>query len=137
MSASTQQKALTNPAAVLRNKRSVDRVHTILAIFIGLAAGILGLTGLRGFAAFAAALVVVAGAWPPAHVPRWSAPHLVPIPMCAGLCGAVSVLLVKMGGDVTTYFPTSFFGFLFGGMFDHLMSFLLFWTLSYALVHIY
>ncbi len=49
----------------------------------------------------------------------------------------VVILLVKMGGSVSKFLPKSTFGFVVGGAGDHLLSFLLFWTLAYALVHIY
>lgn len=62
---SAAQKALVNPSAVLRNRKILDRVHTIMAILVGLAAGITGLTGLKGFAAFALSHLVVGGARPP------------------------------------------------------------------------
>ena len=47
------------------------------------------------------------------------------------------ILVVKMGGSVSKYQAGSTFGFLVGSAGSHLLSFLLFWTLSYALVHIY
>ncbi len=49
----------------------------------------------------------------------------------------VVILVVKMGGSVGSYLPSSTFSFVIGGAGSHLLSFLLFWTLSYALVHIY
>lgn len=42
-----------------------------------------------------------------------------------------------MGGALSVFQPASLPSFLLGGLFDNLMSFLLFWTLAYALVHIY
>ena len=50
---------------------------------------------------------------------------------------AVVILTVKMGGRVAAYLPVSTFSFVIGGAGSHVLSFLLFWTLSYALVHIY
>jgi hypothetical protein len=74
----------------------------------GIVAGILGLTGLQG-------LVV------------------------ALFTAALSTLAlsVKMGFDVLTYTNNSPLSFMLSGAQANSMSFLLFWTLSYALVHIY
>jgi hypothetical protein len=44
----------------------------------------------------------------------------------------VVILVTKMGGRVSNYLPKSTFGFVIGGAGDHLLSFLLFWTLGYA-----
>jgi len=48
-------------------------------------------------------------------------------------------LLLKMNltGDVSTYFPTKWYAFLLADAANHLLSFLLFWTMGYTLIHIY
>lgn len=94
---------------MMRNHKNVEFVHTIMAIFTGAAAGILGVTGLYGFLMF----------------------------LCIHAAVSVVILVTKMGGRVSNYLPKSTFGFVIGGAGDHLLSFLLFWTLGYALVHIY
>lgn len=55
------------------------------------------------------------------------------------LYSIVSVaLLTRMDFDVRKFLPaTDVKGFLLDGILGHAMSFLLFWTLSFALVHIY
>jgi hypothetical protein len=49
--------------AMMRNHKNVEFVHTIMAIFTGAAAGILGFTGLYGFLLFLSVHAAVSGAW--------------------------------------------------------------------------
>ena len=53
---------LGSPLAAMKNHKNIEFVHTIMAIFTGAIAGILGFTGLRGFLLFVLSHVVVAGA---------------------------------------------------------------------------
>jgi hypothetical protein len=46
-------------------------------------------------------------------------------------------IIAKMGGDVSSYQPTKWYGFLFADATNHALSFTLFWTLLYTLVYIY
>lgn len=90
------------------NMRKISVVSTIMYIVGGIVSGILGLTGVQG-------LIV------------------------ALFTAALSTLAlsVKMGFDVLTYTNTSPLSFMLSGAQANSMSFLLFWTLTYALVHIY
>jgi hypothetical protein len=42
-----------------------------------------------------------------------------------------------MGGRVRSYSLSSPLSFIVGGVFEHLLPFLLFWSMSYALIYIY
>ncbi|KUF85559.1 hypothetical protein AM587_10004450 [Phytophthora nicotianae] len=50
---------------------------------------------------------------------------------------AASIWVFKLGMDVKVYFNTNAFSFIFAGVLSQALSFILFWTLSYGLVHIY
>lgn len=92
-----------------KNEAAVEYVHTSMCVIAGCIAGIVGLTGLSGFAFLALAYVVSASA-------LWA---------------------FKLGADVKVYFNTSAPAFIFSGVMSQALSFILFWTLSYGLVHIY
>lgn len=92
-----------------KNEAAVEYVHTSMCVLAGCIAGIVGMTGLSGFAFLAAAYVV----------------------------SAVSVWVFKLGMDVKVYFNTSALSFIFSGVLSQALSFILFWTLAYGLVHIY
>ena len=92
-----------------KNEQVVEFCHTAMCVVSGCIAGIMGLTGLSGFALMLVLYLVT----------------------------AVAVLSVKLKNDVGTYFNSGVFSFIFGGVSSHLLSFILFWTLSYGLIHIY
>ncbi|KAI9917154.1 hypothetical protein PsorP6_012510 [Peronosclerospora sorghi] len=91
------------------NEKTVDYVHTFMCVIAGCIAGITGMTGLQGFVFLAAVYVFT----------------------------AVAIWVFKLGRNVHIYFNTSTFSFLFSGVMSQALSFILFWTLSYGLVHIY
>ena len=92
------------------NMRQLMSMRTITFIAGGIICGILGLTGLLG-AVFYIVLNMIA---------------------------AVSVMLVT-GFNPNSYFMVSNVGLLMIDLvnFNHILSFILFWVLSYALVYIY
>eukprot|EP00850_Spirogloea_muscicola_P015410 SM000117S25530 [mRNA] locus=s117:432074:433584:+ [translate_table: standard] len=92
---------------VQNNVRILYYSRTFLSIFGGVAAGILGLTGLAGF--FFYILVM--------------------------LLSSVAVLL-KARLDVGAYFP-SWQQLVLDGIGQGMMSYVLFWTLAYDIVHIF
>lgn len=98
-----------NQAVLMKNQHDVEHVRIFWTIITGLVAGILKVEGLVGFVLFLAAQIVVSGA----------------------------ICLVAMGGDANKYTGSSFLAFTFSTLGNHVLSFLLFWTLAHALVHIY
>ena len=91
------------------NEKAVEYVHTSMCVIAGCIAGITGMTGLQGFLFLATAYVFT----------------------------AIALWLFKLNMDVHVYFTTSTFAFIFAGVMSQSLSFILFWTLSYGLVHIY
>lgn len=91
------------------NEQTVDFIYTSMCVIAGCMAGVIGLTGLTGFAFLAVAYVLT----------------------------AVAVWVFKLQTNVKVYFNTSTLSFIFSGVFSQALSFILFWTLSYGLVHIY
>ena len=90
------------------NMRQVERYRTIMFIIGGVVTGTLGLTSLHGLLA----LVIL------------------------GLLSSI-LLNMKMGFNVLKYTNLSNVQFFLTGIQSNLMSFILFWTLFYALVYIY
>ena len=104
-------KVTPSPLAVAANAAKADYVRTWSVAAAGCAAGILGLTGTSGFALYAAQHVV-----------------------------AVLVLLRAMRWRPADYFPgTTTLGFAATGLVDlpALLTFIFFWLIAYALVHVY
>jgi ER membrane protein complex subunit 6 len=98
-----------NPLAASRNLQAAAYVRTLLAVVVGCAAGILGLTGTAGFVAYGVQHVL----------------------------GSL-LLLALARWRPADYFPgASVAGTLLGGIGDNVLAFVLFWTLLFALVHIY
>lgn len=98
-----------SPSALAANTMASSEVLLIIELVGACAVGILGITGVAGFAAY----------------------------FVLHLLGAAA-LLAKMGWAPQSYFPgSSPLKFLFSGMLGNLLPFLLFWTLSYAVIHMY
>ena len=93
------------------NMQVLIYVRTLMTMAAGFCAGTLGLTGMSGFVFFAAAYAVT----------------------------SLALLAAKTGfSGVEKYVPGSSAGNqIFSGLMGNALSFVLFWTLSYALVHIY
>lgn len=92
-----------------KNYKVFNFSHTFMCIISGCIAGISGLTGVSGFILFLLAFVGTS-------------------------CG----LLLKMKMQLKDYTNSSkLHEFVFLGISTHGLSYVLFWTLSYALVHIY
>lgn len=90
------------------NEKVFNFCHTFMCIVAGSVAGIVGLTGLSGFFLFALAFLITAVA-----------------------------ILFRMRFQLAEYTNQKLHSFLLQGIASHGLSFVLFWTLSYALVHIY
>ncbi len=91
-----------------KNEGIVEFTHTAMCVVSGSLAGVMGLTGLQGFGAMLVLYLITSLA-----------------------------LVLKMGFHVEPYFNMKWVLFLFHGIGGHITSFILFWTLSYGLVHIY
>ncbi|KAJ1438295.1 hypothetical protein B484DRAFT_444736 [Ochromonadaceae sp. CCMP2298] len=90
------------------NNLQLDKFQTVLYIAAGIISGVLGLTGVHGLIMFVAAWVAASGA-----------------------------ILLKMGFNLPKYTNNNLIGLSTGGITNFVMSYVLFWTLAYALVHIY
>ena len=101
---------LVNPETASLNAQSIMFVRNVMGIASGVACGVLGLTSLYGLAFYLGAHVATA-----------------------------LLLLEKMNFRVSEFVPgeTSPLSFVFSGMGEQAMSFIMFWTLSFAVVHIY
>eukprot|EP01138_Halocafeteria_seosinensis_P002832 gb/GECG01002893.1/.p1 GENE.gb/GECG01002893.1/~~gb/GECG01002893.1/.p1 ORF type:complete len:118 (+),score=6.67 gb/GECG01002893.1/:1-354(+) len=91
-----------------KNTHKAKYLRMALTILFACAAGILGVTGVAGFGLYAIAQLTVS---------------------------AVVALLCK--GDTFSYFGEKPLNFVISGFTEELISYILFWTLLYALVHIY
>jgi len=106
----SEEPELFDKQSVTRNMKAIAYIRTVSTIAGGFAAGIFGLTGLKGFLFFAVHFLLT----------------------------SLAVVTMKMGGRVPIYIPkTSFQSFLSDGMVGEALAFVLYWTLMYALVHIY
>ena len=91
-----------------KNSKRMDKIRSFFAIVGGVVAGTLYLTGVYGL------LVYV------------------------GMALLINIsLYVKMGFDSKLYVSKSFISFLVADLQKNSMSFVLFWTLTYALIYIY
>ena len=96
--------------AMMHNHKSVDRVRTFLTLVMGFVAGILGCTGAQGMLLYAVSSVAT----------------------------SVTILAVNMKFDSKKYINMPPLRFMLTGVDSNgALSYILFWTLAYALVHIY
>jgi hypothetical protein len=93
---------------LMKNNQQIDKFQTVLYISGGIISGVLGLTGLKGLFLYIALAVVISIA-----------------------------LLVRSKFALGKYTEASLLGLASNGLSNYAMSFVLFWTLAYALVHIY
>jgi hypothetical protein len=93
---------------LMKNNQQIDKFQTVLYISGGIISGVLGLTGLKGLFLYIALAVVISIA-----------------------------LLVRSKFSLGKYTESSLLGLASNGLSNYAMSFVLFWTLAYALVHIY
>mmetsp|Transcript_14509 Transcript_14509/g.26946 ORF Transcript_14509/g.26946 Transcript_14509/m.26946 type:complete len:114 (-) Transcript_14509:320-661(-) len=94
--------------SVMINGKGVSYVRTIYTIASGIAAGTLGLTGMMGMIFYVVGYVLT------------------------------SMTLLATMGDVKKYIPKATpGGFIFSGIGGEALAYVLYWTLFYALVHIY
>ncbi|KAI8866363.1 transmembrane protein 93 [Ramicandelaber brevisporus] len=91
------------------NATVLSNIHTLSTAIAGAVAGILGLSGINGFVFFGAVWLVIVAA----------------------------IVGVKTEGGKLNKFFMARTGVLTDNAFGALLSYVLFWTLFYALVHIY
>jgi len=104
----SNEREVLDMTAAMANHKKVDTIRSFMGIVSGCVAGILGLTGLEGLVCF------------------------------LGLHLTVSVTIYcKMGFDLKTYSRESALGFWTADVQKSGLSFMLFWTLFYGLVHLF
>lgn len=96
-----------SPLSVQHNQRSLSRAQTCIAVLGGCGAGVLGLSGFAGFLLYILVSLMLSG-----------------------------MLYHKMDGKVESYFQSKW-SFLFGGITQEILSFILFWCVVYDICHIY
>lgn len=94
--------------SMMHNNKSIDDIRTLVTLVGGCCAGILGCTGLNGVLLYLAMYMFVQ-----------------------------IFILAMMGFDSDKYTALSPARFLFAGIESYGLSYVLFWTLLYALVYIY
>mmetsp|Transcript_2928 Transcript_2928/g.6513 ORF Transcript_2928/g.6513 Transcript_2928/m.6513 type:complete len:126 (+) Transcript_2928:196-573(+) len=102
-------KEVFDPVALNMNLQRVDKVRSFMGILAGCVAGICGLTGWDGLVCFVALHVTV----------------------------MLSLAAFKMGFQLKLHIRQSWTGYLTAGIQQSALSFMLFWTLFYGLVHLY
>lgn len=111
MQASPEVGALSSSAqSTLRdNMHVVTQTRALMTIAIGFIAGVMGLRSIAGFIFYVAAYSIVS-----------------------------VVLVARMKGSASTYFPgQSSAAFILDGIGGNLLTYLLFWTIFYAIAHVY
>ena len=93
---------------VMHNVRAVDFVRKIFGIVSGMVAGVLGLTGSQGFAMYVFRYLFVS-----------------------------VMLLARMNFNLKRHFQMTPIAFAINGIGGQVLTFVLFWSLGFALVHIY
>merc|ERR1712232_677288 len=96
-------------AAYRSNFRKMDKIRSFMGIVSGCVAGVLGVTGLGGLACFIILHIAV----------------------------NLSILAFKMNFDLHSYTKDSMVSFLIADLQKCAMSFMLFWTLFFALVYLF
>mmetsp|Transcript_16205 Transcript_16205/g.27392 ORF Transcript_16205/g.27392 Transcript_16205/m.27392 type:complete len:111 (-) Transcript_16205:1031-1363(-) len=90
------------------NNLNIDKFQTVVFIAGGIISGVLGFTGLMGLLMFVLLSAI-----------------------------ASLALILKCNFNLSKYTNSGMFGLSMNGITNFAMSFILFWTLTYALVHIY
>ena len=90
------------------NLKQLELARSLLCLVGGCIAGIVNATNVRGLLIFVSIYITI-----------------------------VLGLSAKMGFDLKNYANSTFLGFMMNDLSKHALSFVLFWTLTYALVYIY
>ncbi len=105
---STSSDIIISQENMIKNLQQIDTLRSIIMIVSGISCGIMKTIGILGFLYFLLVYIII-----------------------------TIVIGIKIKYNFTTYLNMSFFDFLMNDMMKHIMSFILFWTLSYTLVYIY
>jgi len=115
-------KPIVSVKALATNTRVLNFVRSVMFVYAGSVAGVLGLTGLQGFAFYVTVFVVVS----------------VAMLMFMKSSGKAGDAKSHDGDGLQRFFLTSSpVSFALSGMGGQLVTYILFWTLAYALVHLY
>jgi ER membrane protein complex subunit 6 len=93
---------------LMQNVKQLEMARTFLIVVGGCCAGVLNATNLKGLFVFLAMYILIVGG-----------------------------VALKIGFDFKNYTNLTLLGFTMQGMSKHALSFILFWTLSYAMIYIY
>ncbi|KAI9365767.1 Rab5-interacting protein-domain-containing protein [Pilaira anomala] len=107
MNPPNQDAHLYVPSHIMHNTRQLQYIRSCFAAIAGSAAGILGLTNLSGFLFYALSWTIL------------------------------SLLLIARTSNMKKYFIQGYKEVVFDGALSGLLSFILFHTLLYGLVHLY
>lgn len=94
---------------MMHNMKQIEKFHIIVYIMAGIIAGILGVTGFAGLLLLLILTIISSIA-----------------------------LVIRLGGNITKYtILPSFLNLAWNGVSSQALTFVLFWTFAYTLVHIY
>jgi hypothetical protein len=99
---------LISREAMDQNLRQIHMAKAVIYILGGLICGVLGFTGLYGLLFYMGITAIVTLA-----------------------------IMAKMGFQLKKYTSTTATNFAISGVFNHVLSFIMWWTLAFALVYIY
>lgn len=109
MEVDLKEKVYFSDYLIARNSRSLLRQRSLVSMVSGAMAGILGLSGINGFILYT---------------------------LCS-LCYSMMLYLFATKCKPHLYFKSPADSLLLHGVFGEFLTYLLFWTLVYGLVHIY
>eukprot|EP01111_Echinosteliopsis_oligospora_P017237 TRINITY_DN73_c1_g1_i1.p1 TRINITY_DN73_c1_g1~~TRINITY_DN73_c1_g1_i1.p1 ORF type:complete len:120 (-),score=8.14 TRINITY_DN73_c1_g1_i1:32-355(-) len=92
---------------IAHNNRIATYSQTLISLIVGVATGILSITGFAGFACYLVGYMLTSG-----------------------------LIVLKMGNKTENYFK-SVYSFFMDGLSEGFLTFILFWTLAYDMVHLF
>lgn len=100
---------IINSEFLLQNIKQINNFRTIMGIIIGSICGILGINGFFGFLIF----------------------------ILLSLIGSIAIIAFKMKFNSKDFILKKNINFIIDGFTEQLLTFILFWTLLYGLIHLY
>lgn len=98
-----------NPVVVMNNMKEVSNIRAYMIIILGCIVGILGISGYIGFVYYIITNILL----------------------------SIIIIQFKFHSKLSNYLPISIGSFIINGLSDAFLSYILFWTLLYGLVHLY